>query len=807
VGHRDEDDRLEELAAAAADGLSIDATIAASNESSAELVRELEVIARIARLNRSPSPPSQPRRAAGADPIAHWGPLRILREVGRGSFGRVFHATDPRLGRDVALKLFDTVAAETAATVVPEARALAQVRHENVVTVFGADHFDGAVGVWMEFVDGRTLRDICVGQGPFSAPEALLIGLDVCRALAAVHRAGFVHGDIKAQNVMRQIGGRIVLADFGAARLIKYTDERRRISVTPYYAAPEVLFGSHPDQQSDVYSVGVLLYFLVTGRFPVEGEASADIRHAHRAGSRTRLRDLRPDLPPSFIRVVDAATSTLRDDRPLTAGALEDAIESAMGRAVTTSSWRREGGPPAEPEASIVVLPFADMSADASLAYFGAGVAEEIIDALAGIRGVRVIPRASAFAASRDGADVQHLGGQLNVRTILQGSVRADGSQLRVTARLTDATSGVQLWAETYRRELSNLFGVQDEIAAAVCGELGVRLRPHHRPAGGASDERNPEAYTLYLKGRYFWNQRTEPALQKSVTYLQAATVMDPDNAAAHAALAEATATLGLYGALPPHQVMPRARTAAQRAVELAPESAGAHATNACIAAVYDWDWQAAARDYLRAMEFNPDEPSAHHWYAINYLVPLGRFEQAGTELQLAAVADPLSRAIRDSFGMRSYFMHDFARADREFRAALETDSASGTARLFLGLTLVELTRFDEAIGEIESARQVTGSPETLAALAYAAARAGYLDRARELLGTLLAQAESRYVSASLIAQVHAASGSLDGALEWLERAMDARAADLAWLHVRPVFDGLRAEPRFHALAARLNLR
>jgi eukaryotic-like serine/threonine-protein kinase len=266
-----------------------------------------------------------------------WGPLRIVREVGRGSFGRVFEARDSRLDRTVALKLFETVPVDTAANVVPEARLLAQVRHENVVAVYGADHFDPAIGMWMEFVNGRTLRHLCTQQDPFSAAEALLVGLDVCRALAAVHRAGFVHGDVKAQNVMREVGGRIVLTDFGAARLIKFVRNSRPVTAAPYYAAPELFLGARPGVRTDLYSLGVLLYFLVTGTYPVAGGNPAEIMLAHVNGSRARLRDRRPDLPSSFIHVVEMATAMLPDDRPDSAGACEALLERATGRVTTVA--------------------------------------------------------------------------------------------------------------------------------------------------------------------------------------------------------------------------------------------------------------------------------------------------------------------------------------------------------------------------------------------------------------------------------------------------------------------------------------
>ena len=820
-----EDSPLREAVTAAADGTDLDWDAASSGASDArdvELIRELKVIAQLARAIRNctvpddfmsasrsgesepttaPAPPAEPPQGS----LESWGPLRIINEVGHGSFGHVFRAWEPRLARNVALKLLDRVPAGTEGAVVAEARLLAQIRHENIVTVFGADHFDSVVGFWMEFVEGRTLQAMQKDYGSFSAAEALLIARDACRALAAVHRAGFVHGDVKAQNIMREAGGRLVLTDFGAARLVKPAPgEQRRPTVTPYYAAPELLLGAAPSVQSDLYALGVLLYYLVTGRYPVDGESIDDFRVAHASGQRTLLRDVRPDLPASFIRVVDTLTAPLPENRPESAGALETLIETAAGRASTMPARtgdQRRADIAADP--SIAVLPFTDMSAEHDLAYFCEGLAEEIIHDLSRIQGLRVVPRSSAFMVDAGAGGAQHIGSVLNVRTVLQGSVRAAGTQLRVTARLTDAVTGVQLWSEQFTRELSDIFGFQDDIANAACDQLGVRMKAELKdPYGSVSGPAGSEAYKLYLKGRYCWNQRTELSLQKSTAYFHAAIEKDPDYAPAHAALAEAYTTLGFYGVLAPHDVRPRAKSAARRAIELAGNLASAHATAACVAAVYEWQWREAALGYHRALEVNPEDPSAHHWYAITYLVPLRRFEEAAAELRRAADADPLSMAIRASVGIRSYFAHDFDRAHRELRECLDLEAGSGTARLFFGLTLAEMARHDEAIRELETATQVAASPEMTAALAYACARGGRPERARELLEQLVRLAEQRYVSPSLIAQVHAGFEDADRAFEWLQRASEVHAVDLAWLHVRPVFDQLRADPRFNALVA-----
>ena len=796
----DDDDRFFALADAIADDLSVDWAGVESHFTDPEDRRRIEnlrIIATLRKRNRASADanvgePPVPDRSR----LTSWGPLEIRAEVGSGVFGTVFRAWDPRLQREVALKILSHVAAidgDAASIVIDEGRMLAQIRHHaNVVTVFGADCFDGSVGVWMELVRGRTLRDIVEEQGPFSAQEAVIIGLDLCRALAAVHHAGLIHRDIKAQNVMRERGGRIVLMDFGAAGVMNVGAEScSRIRGTPLYLAPEVLQGEAPSVQSDIYSLGVLLYFLVSGEFPVTAGSLDELRDAHAEHRRRPLRDLRPDLPSSIVRVIDDATAAVPSQRPPSAGLMEALLEGAADRVA-----QRRPEPP--PSRSIAVLPFLDLSPAKNLEYFCDGIAEEIIDILTRVSGVRVVARGSAFQFKDKAKDVRQIGAALNVATVLEGSVREADNRLRIVAKLVDTTNGYQLWSERFDRSLHDVFAVQDEIAKATVSALGVQGN-ESTPRGGA--------YALYLKGKHYWNKRTENGLHQSVACFQAAIDTDPSYAEAHAGLAEAYATLGLYGALSPHEVMPRAKAAAQKAIELTSALSGPFVTAGCVAGVYDWAWSEAEQYFQQALGLNPNHPDAHHWYAINYLVPMKRFEEAREELRHAVDADPLSTPIRVSCGLRCYFARQYAEALQELRQGLELDTGSAIARLFLGLTLVEMGRFDEAVRELQIAIQLSDSPEMTAALGYAAARAGNLDQARQGLGKLLGLSSRRYISSSLIAQIHAGLEDSPSALEWLERASAERAADLAWLGVRPVFDSLRRDTRFVSLVARLGQR
>jgi serine/threonine-protein kinase len=470
---------------------------------------------------------------------------------------------------------------------------------------------------------------------------------------------------------------------------------------------------------------------------------------------------------------------------------MEALLESAADR----TTQRRPEPPPTQ---SIAVLPFLDLSPAKNLEYFCDGIAEEIIDILARVSGVRVVARGSAFQFKDK--DVRQIGAVLNVATVLEGSVREADNRLRIVAKLVDTTNGYQLWSERFDRSLDDVFAVQDEIAKAAASALGVRDSDKALRGG---------AYESYLKGRHYWNKRTESGLHESVRFFEDAVAKDPSYPEAHAGLAQAYATLGLYGALSPNEVMPKAKAEARKAiaVDVLGTLSGPFVTSGCIAGVYDWAWPEAERYFERAFEMNSNHPDAHHWYAINYLVPMKRFEEARRELERAVEADPLSTPIRVSCGLHLYFARQYEEALQELRQTVVRDPGSATARLFIGLALVELGRFDEAVRELQSAIRVSDSPEMTAALGYAHARAGNVDPARQALGKLLDLSGRRYVSSSLVAQVHAGLGDNASALERLENASAEHAADLAWLGVRPVFDSLRAEARFVNLVAALGQR
>jgi TolB-like protein/Flp pilus assembly protein TadD len=840
-----------DLAAAIADGKAVDWKRVFGDSSGPDrriLVEQFRLIARIAGAYTShddprdrddaPDPPATPRatkpphsgttREGPADhksgELGRWGDLILIEEVGRGSFGTVYRAHDPQLDRPVAVKLVRGAALsddQLASRLVDEGQTLARVRHPNVVTVYGAGRYDGRAGLWMEFIRGVTLEQMLTGHGPFSAGEAGLVGYELCGALAAVHFAGLVHRDVKAQNVMREEGGRLVLVDFGAGqKRSELGAVGGRIVGTPLYLAPEVLKGCAASTRSDVYSLGVLLYHLVTDDFPVKASSFEDLVLAHERGEITRLQDARPTLPKHFVRVVERAIDFNPVKRYESAGRLQAALAQIPGaRLNKTAAPRlvpatgktqhavgqiRESGVDVP---SVAVLPFSDMSPAKDQDCFCEGMTEELINALTQVTGLRVAARTSSFQFKGQARDIRHIGEALNVAVVLDGSVQKQGDRLRITVELVGAADGYHLWSQHYDRSLDDVFAVQDEIAGSVVGALKGKLAPDMPVPAPAPRSRDFEAYEAYLEGRYHWNKRTEEGLRKSVGRFERAITRDPDFAPAYAGLADACVTLATHGCMSARDVMPRATRALARALAINADLAEAYACRGCVRAVYDWAWSDAEHDFRRAITLTPSYPTAHHWYAINHLVPVGRFNEATQELRRALELDPLALAIKTSVGMKSYFAGQFDDAVRELSRTLELDEGFGMAHYFLAATYTELARYPEAFTELEAAIRFSGtSPEILAALGYLQGLSGDVNAAHGILEELRRLARERYVSPARLAQLHVGLGERAEALDRLEEAHAERAADLAWIGVRPVFASLRTEPRFGALLKQMGL-
>ncbi len=527
----------------------------------------------------------------------------------------------------------------------------------------------------------------------------------------------------------------------------------------------------------------------------------------------TPVADLNPAIPEILVRII--ATCLQKDPEKRFVSTTDLARELRALRSRTSppaesavSAVTTEG--PALPleRPSVAVLPFVDMSPQKDQEYFCDGMAEELINALTQIPELRVVSRTSCFQFKGKVEDVRAIGKRLGVGTLLEGSVRTAGERMRVGARLTNVGDGYQLWSSQFDREMKDVFAVQDEIAESILAALRVTLIKDAdapivpRPTG------TPEAYKLYLKGRHEWNKRTEEGLARSIEFYRQAIKADPGYARAHAGLADSYVLLGIYGIRPPNDVMPKAKAEATQALEdsvdLQPGQSDAtlaavYTALGCVKAVYDWTWSDSERHFRQAIEHDPRYPTAHHWYAINCLVPQGRFDEATREIRLAQESDPLSPVIQTSLGLVHYFAGNLVEAVTELKKTLDADASFAMAHFFLGQTYLQMSR---ARGRPRRPRQREPPVPRLRRVpgrARPCVRRGGRDRARppDPRRAEGEAADDRYISAALIAEVNAGLGETEEALSWLEEAKRERSPELVWIGMRPAFRRLRSDARF----------
>jgi TolB-like protein/DNA-binding winged helix-turn-helix (wHTH) protein/Flp pilus assembly protein TadD len=467
-------------------------------------------------------------------------------------------------------------------------------------------------------------------------------------------------------------------------------------------------------------------------------------------------------------------------------------------------SLRLKTHPPIE---SLAVLPFTSGSADPQTAYLSDGITESLINNLSQLPNLRVIARTTAFRYKDQAVDPSKIGRDLKVNAVLSGKVLLRGDTIIVQADLVNVADGAQLWGQQYVRKLSDIFALQAEVATDIAEESQSKLTGEEKRLLAKRYTNDAEAYQLYLKGRYFWDKRTEDGFKKAIDYFRQATQRDPHYALAHAGLADAYIGLAFYNYLPPKVAMPQAKASALEALKFDDMLAEAHASLAHVKVNYDWDWAGAESEFKRAIALHPRYPTAHQWYAAHYLTPKGRLEEALAEMIQARDLDPLSLVMNSFMGATLYLAGRRDQAVEQCVKTLELDPNFGVARWHLGLALVQEGRFEEAIVELNKAVTLSGgSPLMKAALGHSLAVSGRRGEAMKILTELQKLAERSYVSASEIAAIYAGLGERDQTMAWLEKAAVERAFHLVYLKVRPEFAPLRSDPRFADLLRRIGL-
>jgi serine/threonine-protein kinase len=668
-----EGEPLLDLATSVADGADVDwAEIEKlSNAGDRRVVRHLRLVASVAALHRSfPADRREDAAARAGEPAGpRWGRLVLLERIGQGTSADVHRAWDLDLQREVALKLFSSSGPDSDAAL-EEARRIARVRHPNVAVVYGADRHDGRAGFWMELVAGVSLADILERQGPFSTREAALTGIDICSALASVHGAGLLHRDIKAQNVLREAGGRIVLADFGTGEPLVTAAARPRMAGTPLYLAPEIFSGHPASIQSDLYSLGVLLFHLVTLEFPVAARTLQELARAHTAGARRHLRDLRPDLQAPFVEVVERLLLPNPSSRYQSAGAAEAALRSALVPepaalveppvADERPAWRQRVGrrgflaaaavlamvvsalvlwsmrprvtPPAAGSGAqaVAVLPLADLTGGVGPPHLAEALTDQLISTLGQVRGLRVTSRTSVLQFADAKVPMADIGRRLGVTAILEGSLAIDAgsnnlpARVRVNARLFRAGTETQLWSGTFERALGDTLALQSDLARAIAREVNVAVTPLEAARRERVQATSAAAEAAYIEGVHYLNNIGSESAARARTAFERATRLDVNYAAAYAGIARAEIALGFAGAVLHQEARAKALAAVSRAMELDDGSPEASMAMGDLRFYYDWDWSGAEQAYERALALNPSLAIARTQFA-RYLWAMGR--------------------------------------------------------------------------------------------------------------------------------------------------------------------------------------
>jgi TolB-like protein/Tfp pilus assembly protein PilF len=782
-------------------------------------------------------------------------------ELGGAGMSRVFAAEERSLGRRVVVKVLppELAGAVSAERFRREIRFAARLQHPHIVPVLSAGEADGLLFYTMPFVEGESLRERLARSGRLSIAETMRVLRDVADALTCAHERGIVHRDIKPANVLISREHALV-ADFGLAKALdaaaaaagapltapgargaasappSSTPAPPPIVGTPAYMAPEQLVADPTvDHRADIYALGVLGYEMLSGSHPfaesplqalIAAPAPIDSRRpdapAPLAALVTRCLEKdparRPQTAAEVLRELDRLATaprtvtgglrwgTPRVRRAVTYAGASAALLAVAGYAIVA---RQSGRPPdtaRAPIRSVAVLPFANLSPDRENEYLADGMAEELINALSKIDGLRVPARTSSFAFKGKNMSVRAIADSLRVGTVVEGSVRRAGSRLKVTAQLINAADGYHLWTETYERDLKDVFAVQDEIARAITGALRAKLAaPDSALLVGRSTE-DLEAYTLFLRGRYFWSRRTVGSLRKAIDHYERAIARDPQFARAHAALAEAYAVVPEYTEVPPESTYPKAKATAMRALALDSSLAEAYSALGYVQERQDWNWVGAEQTFQHAIALNPGYASAHLWYGL-LLLDMGRWDESLAEVKRAQDLDPLSPIIGTVLGFVLYNLGRSDAAIEEEKRTLELDPDFARAHSRLALALLQKGLRDEAIREAERAAELDpGSSQYQAILAYVYSATGARDRARSRLRELQARARRQYTLPYSLALAHLALGQRDSAFVWLDRAAQAR--DPALLHQlnSRTLTPLRSDARFARLLRRMGL-
>jgi eukaryotic-like serine/threonine-protein kinase len=746
------------------------------------------------------------------------GPYEIVAPLGAGGMGEVYRAYDPRLEREVAVKILPARLSDDADALgrfEREARAVAALSHPNILSIFDFGRDRDVTYLVSELLEGETLR-ATLDQGSLFSARAVEIATSLADGLSAAHSRGLVHRDLKPENVFITTEGVVKILDFGLAR---QTEARlsRADSTSPTVAAtvpgtvlgtfgymsPEQARGLPADARSDIFSLGCVFYEMLAGERAFGGATAAETLAAVLRDEPRGLRDGTERISRELRGPVARCLEKKPEDRFQSARDLALALRTMAPRPRTAA----EGFSSDEAIDSVAVLPFEITGDDPDVRYLAEGMAESLTRALSRIGSLRVISRSAVARYRRHDVDPIRAGRELSVRTVVAGRITVRSGALTVDLELVDVTDGRQIWAERYQRSIADVYPLEEEVVSGIVGHLRPKRESASGPAKARAPAPNTDAYQLYLKGRYYWNRRPEQGFLQAPEYFEKAIEADPSFALPYSGLADCYITFGSWeaGVLPPNEAFLKARTLARQALEMNDRSAEAHASLGYALFHYDWNFVEAEKKLLRAIELDPGYSAAHHWYS-HLALPLGRVEDSKRESLIALAVDPHDFIINAHLAWHDFFSRNYDGAI-ENAARMSIIANHFWSPFFSGLAHEQKGLLAPAIDRLrQAAERAPDSSYAAAALGHAYGIAGDRSSAERRLEELRELARRRYVPAYDLAIVKLGLSEFDEALRFLEAGFEERSSWLIHLNVDPRLDPVRHRAQFRALAARVGL-
>jgi len=790
--------------------------------------------------------------------ISHY---RIIKLLGSGGMGEIYLADDIQLDRTVAIKVLPANVAsdkDRMSAFIREAKAASAIDHPNIVHVYEVNQSDGINFIAMQYVEGETLGSKINGK-PLEISDFLQIGIQVMDAIAEAHARGIVHRDLKPANIMISNKGYAKLLDFGLARIQKNPDTSELSQVQTWtrskpgiiagtisYMSPEQALGKKIDHRTDIFSMGVVFYEMITGQKPFSGSNPTEtidkivhsqpesIARFNYNAPQELERIIRKCLEKDPERRYQSAADVLIDlknlKRDLDSSNIKQQIERSPTEKVVSKKrnwiaiallliaaviggffWYRSQGTTNRKIQALAVLPFRNLNLDPQTEYLSDGITDSIINNLSPLSQIRVMARGTVFSYKNKEVDPRQVGKELGVDGVVTGRLLQQGDRLRVTVNLIDARNGTVLWAQQQDRRLEDMLSMQSEISREISNQLQLKLTKKDQDLLAKNYTTDSEAYQLYLKGQFFLMQRTPSAINTAMEFFQKAIDKDPTYALAYDGKADCYNYLGITGALlgglPPKQVMPQAKELALKAIQLDDSLSQAHRILGHIHLNYDLDWERAEKELNKALELNPNDPLTHT-YKTFWFISLGRNEEAHASMKRFKELDPGTfPGTLISTGIQHYWMREYDATIQELKLLNEMSPNYPSPYYWLGLSLLEKKNYDDAMRYFQSAVQLSHrAPVALTGLGIGYARAGMMKEAESVLNELLNEPKNVYIPEFYLATLYTALGKKDEAFMWLNKAYEERANGLTVIKVYPALDDLRSDPRFNELLKKMKL-